>query len=62
MPAVDSPEPGGLDHSQLRALLTPLLAAPRCVGLDVGIFDPDLDPDAQLAAELTDTLVAVLTG
>jgi len=62
MPAVDSPEPGGLDHPQLRALLTPLLAAPRCVGLDVGIFDPDPDPDAHLAAELTDTLVAALTG
>ena len=58
MPAVDSPEPGGLDHAQLRALLTPLLASPGCVGLDVGIFDPDLDPDARLAAELTDTLVA----
>ncbi|MDT7669056.1 MAG: arginase, partial [Pseudonocardiales bacterium] len=35
MPAVDSPEPGGLDHAQLRALLTPLLASPGCMGLDV---------------------------
>jgi arginase len=60
MPAVDSPEPGGLDHAQLRALLTPLLASPGSVGLDVGIFDLDLDPDARLVAELTDTLVAAL--
>ena len=30
-----------------------------CVGLDVGIFDPDLDPDGRYAAELTDALVAV---
>lgn len=60
MPAVDSPDPGGIDHAQLRALLTPLLADPKCVGLDVGIFDPDLDPDGRYAAELTDTLVAVL--
>jgi hypothetical protein len=30
------------------------------VGLDVGIFDLDLDPDARLVAELTDTLVAAL--
>jgi arginase len=30
------------------------------MGLDVGIFDPDLDPDARLAAALTDTLVAAL--
>jgi arginase len=60
MPAVDSPEPGGLDHAQLRALVTPLLASPGCVGPEVGIFDPDLDPDVRLVAELTDTLVAAL--
>ncbi|WP_238160766.1 arginase family protein [Kribbella pratensis] len=61
MPAVDSPDPGGIDHEQLRALLHPLLAAPKCVGIDIGIFDPDLDPDGVYAAELTDTLVAALT-
>ena len=61
MPAVDSPDPGGIDHAQLRALLRPLLAAPKCVGIDVGIFDPDLDPDGRYAAELTDTLVAALS-
>jgi len=61
MPAVDSPDPGGIDHEQLRALLRPLLAAPKCVGIDIGIFDPDLDPDGVYAAELTDTLVAALT-
>jgi arginase len=31
------------------------------VGIDVGIFDPDLDPDGVYAAALTDTLVAALT-
>jgi arginase len=62
MPAVDSPDPGGLQHEHLRRLLKPILASPRCVGLDVGIFDPDLDPDGRYAAELTDTLVAVLAG
>ncbi|MEV5962262.1 arginase family protein [Kribbella sp. NPDC051952] len=61
MPAVDSPDPGGIDHDQLRALLRPLLAAPNCVGIDIGIFDPDLDPDGVYAAELTDTLVASLS-
>lgn len=61
MPAVDSPDPGGLDHAQLRALLQPLLAAPNCVGIDIGIYDPDLDPDLIYAAELTDTLVAALS-
>jgi arginase len=60
MPAVDSPDPGGLQHDHLRKLLQPILASPKCVGFDVGIFDPDLDPDGRYAAELTDTLVAVL--
>jgi arginase len=61
MPAVDSPDPGGIDHAQLRALLQPLLTSPKCVGIDIGIFDPDLDPDGRYAAELTDTLVAALS-
>ena len=59
-PAVDSPDPGGIDHAQLVELLRPLLAAPTCRGIDIGIFDPDLDPDGTYAAELTDTLVAAL--
>ncbi|WP_329479578.1 arginase family protein [Kribbella sp. NBC_01484] len=58
MPAVDSPDPGGIDHAQLQALLRPLLASPQCSGIDIGIYDPDLDPDGSYAAELTDTLVA----
>ncbi|MEU4395883.1 arginase family protein [Kribbella sp. NPDC023855] len=61
MPAVDSPDPGGLQHEHLRGLLQPLLASANCVGIDIGIFDPDLDPDGRYAAELTDTLVAALT-
>ncbi|NEA35207.1 arginase family protein [Streptomyces sp. SID13031] len=61
MPAVDSPDPGGLQHEHLRDLLKPLLASPNCVGFNIGIFDPDLDPDGRYAAELTDTLVAALT-
>jgi arginase len=60
MPAVDSPDPGGINHAQLQSLLRPLLADEKCVGIDIGIYDPDLDPDQTYAAELTDTLVAVL--
>jgi arginase len=60
MPAVDSPNPGGLEHDQLRDLLTPLLASPRCVGIEITIFDPDMDPDGGLAHALTDTLVGAI--
>jgi arginase len=60
MPAVDSPDPGGLQHEHLRDLLKPILASPRCVGFDIGIFDPDLDPDGRYAILLTDILATGL--
>lgn len=62
MPAVDSPCPGGLEHSELAALLGPMLADPRCRGLDVTVFDPDLDPGGTLAARFTETMVEALAG
>lgn len=60
MPAVDSPSPGGISHDGLVALLKPLVGSPRCVGINVTVFDPDLDPDGRLARELADTLVAAV--
>ncbi|GAB6857590.1 arginase family protein [Microbacterium xylanilyticum] len=43
MPAVDSPDPGGLAPEELVALLAAL--APHAWGASVTVFDPDLDPD-----------------
>jgi arginase len=60
MPAVDSPEPGGLTHQELATLLWTVTASERAMGVQLTIFDPDLDPDGRLAAELTDTVVAGL--
>ncbi|MER0483887.1 arginase family protein [Streptomyces sp. Edi2] len=56
MPAVDSPDPGGLLLSELRALLDPLAASPRCVGINVTIYDPDRDPEGTGAVLLADLL------
>jgi arginase len=58
MPAVDSPDPGGLNAAELTELLTAL--APRAVGAQVTVFDPDLDPDGGHARLLTDILVTGL--
>ena len=58
MPAVDSPDPGGIGHLELRALLAGLVGSRRCIGLEVTVFDPDLDPGGFLAAELAETLIA----
>ncbi|MEO3974575.1 arginase family protein [Streptomyces sp. CAU 1734] len=58
MPAVDSPDPGGLLPAELAVLLAGLLRSPRCTGMNVTIYDPDLDPDGRAGALLTDLIVA----
>ncbi|MEU1014483.1 arginase family protein [Streptomyces sp. NPDC005900] len=60
MPAVDSPDPGGLHPEELLALLRPLLESSRCVGLNLTIYDPDLDPEGTAGDLLADLLVAAL--
>jgi arginase len=42
MPAVDSPEPGGLDFGEFSAPLHQLLSSGAAVGLQVTVFDPEL--------------------
>ncbi|MFF9428312.1 arginase family protein [Streptomyces sp. NPDC014746] len=61
MPAVDSPDADGLFPAEVTALLRPLVRSPRCVGLNVTIYDPDLDPEGTAGALLTDLVVAALT-
>lgn len=60
MPAVDAPDVGGIAYRELEILLSNLVADPRCVGVQVTVFDPDYDPDGRYAAEVTDVLVAGL--
>ena len=54
IPAVDSPDPGGLTLDQLIELLTAL--APWAIEAQVTVFDPDLDPDARYAARLSEII------
>lgn len=54
LPAVDSPDPGGLHPDELTALLEAL--APGALGAQVTVFDPDLDPDGGYALMLTEVL------
>lgn len=60
MPAVDSPQPGGLPPDQLVLLLGELLASDLAYGVDVTIYDPELDPDGSCGALVTDTLEKAL--
>lgn len=61
MPAVDSPEPGGLQPAELVETLVPLLRNPRVAGIDLAIYDPDLDEPGEGARLLADVLVEALT-
>ena len=58
LPAVDSPAPGGLSFAELSELLRAV--AGGAVGVQVTVFDPDLDADGSQARALTDCLVSAL--
>jgi arginase len=60
IPAVDSPEPGGLELDELVELVMPLAHHPRAVGLELTIYDPALDPDRTSAARLATLLERLL--
>ncbi|TGR76728.1 arginase family protein, partial [Mesorhizobium sp. M2D.F.Ca.ET.223.01.1.1] len=60
MPAVDSPGSPGIDLDDLIAILSSLAADRRCIGMDMTIFDPDLDPTGELALLLVSLLERVV--
>ena len=62
MPAVDSPEPGGLMPDQLARVLEPLVTHPAALGLSLTIYDPALDPDRAGARKLIHLLESLLVG
>lgn len=60
MPAVDCPEPHGLSFATLTALLKLLLGSAACAGLELTIYDPDLDPHGHYADRIVACLVDVV--
>jgi arginase len=56
MPAVDSPQPDGLRYDELTALLKVFIGSGLVSGMEVTIFDPDLDSDGHLARDLAAVL------
>jgi arginase len=61
MPAVDSRQADGLSYDELDALLRPVLDSGRVHGMNVTIYDPDLDPDGTAGQMLVDGLARLLT-
>jgi arginase len=62
MPAVDSRQPGGVDYAELVELLGPLLRSGLAVGMEITIFDPELDPTGEIAEAFTATVVEAFSG
>ncbi|MFE0014912.1 arginase family protein [Mesorhizobium sp. NPDC059054] len=62
MPAVDSPGSPGIAPDELVAILGDLVARPGCVGMNMTIFDPDLDPTGELAVWLVNFLRRVFAA
>ncbi|GEM87957.1 arginase family protein [Meiothermus granaticius] len=61
MPAVDSPGSPGLNFDELSALIKGLCQRLPVLGVDVTIYDPDLDPSGIHAKNLVSCLVGGLT-
>jgi arginase len=57
MPAVDSPNPGGMTPEELLTTLKIAVHSKRCIGMEVTIYDPTQDPKEQ-GADLIVRLLA----
>jgi arginase len=61
MPAVDFRVPGGLSVDELAAVLRAALASGRAVGIEIAIFNPQLDEDGSAGRRLAQLLKDVLS-
>jgi arginase len=59
-PATDYLSPKGMTWDELRSVLTPLGRAHGLLGISLGCFNPEKDPDGSCGAQLVDLLVDVL--
>jgi len=62
MAAVDSPDPGGLHRDELLSVVRAAVWSPRCVGMEMTIYDPELDVGGNGARLIVDLLVGAFAG
>ena len=60
MPAVEYRLPGGLSQDELKTILRIALDSGKAVGLEVTIYNPDLDEDGAAGRMLADLLAEAL--
>jgi len=61
LPAVDYPQPGGLNWKQLECVTTTALTTHHNIGWNVTIYNPDLDPERISARRIVQYLVDVMS-
>ncbi len=61
MPAVDSPDPGGMTPHELSALLKAAVKSKHCIGMEITIYDPTLDPGGGGAGLITNMMVELFS-
>jgi arginase len=57
---VDAPQPDGLHWGELTSLLRPLVHDPRCLGITLACYNPDLDVDGSGARKVVELLSDVV--
>ncbi|MGZ8629794.1 MAG: arginase family protein [Actinomycetota bacterium] len=57
---VDAPQPDGLTWGELAGLFKPLVRDPRCLGITLACYNPDLDVDGSGARKVVDLLAEVV--
>lgn len=60
MPAVDSPDPGGMNPAELLAVLRTGIQSDRCLGMELAIYDPTLDSGKRGARLIVDLMAKAL--
>jgi arginase len=60
MPAVDSPDPGGMAPTELAKVLKKAIGSRKCVGMELTIYDPEHDPTGRCAKLIVDILSDVV--
>jgi arginase len=55
-PAVSYPQPGGLDWDELREIVRDVFAAEHLIGIDISGYNPDKDPDGEVARAIVSAL------
>jgi arginase len=60
MPCVDSRQPDGMSYAELQELFSVLLSSPLCAGMDITIYDPDLDETKKYIQNFSTTMQKLL--